>query len=178
MLPDIYKRLMRHHLGRSANAGQALVELVLVLLILLVLLFGMIDFGRAIMTRQIMVNVSREAANLASRGTSLTNTLVAVVNSAKPLALDADGYVIVTAVARDDEGRAYVVNQMGMGGAPRPSRVGAGAGEPATLPNNDIPTAGQILVAAEVFYTFSPITPVGRLLNIAPTSQLYDAAYF
>lgn len=178
MLPSLHKSLCALRLRGKDDAGQALVELVLVLLILLVLLFGLIDFGRAIMTRQIMVNVSREAANLASRGTSLTNTLVAVVNSAKPLSLNADGYVILTTVSRDSGGQALIVDQMALGGAPSASRVGTGTGNPARLPNNDLPTAGQTLFAAEVFYKFSPITPVGRLLNIAPTSQLYDAAYF
>ena len=160
------------------DAGQALIEMVFVTFMLVVLVFGMVDFGRAIMTRQIIVNLSREAANLASRGTALTNALTAVAGSAKPLNIDGNGYVILTVVAKDDSGQATIVDQQAVGGASATSKVGTGKGNPATLPNDQLPTTHQTLVAAEVFYRYVPITPVGKLLGIGQLTQLYDAAYF
>src|SRR5438093_10367787 len=64
--------------------GQALIEMTFVTVLLLVLILGLIDYGRAIMTRQIITNLSREPAHLASRGTTLTNALTAVRGSADP----------------------------------------------------------------------------------------------
>src|SRR5689334_6984144 len=77
------KAVMRSHImnGRKTQtrfrqcSGQALVEFALISLVLITLLFGLIDFGRAILVRQVMVNLSREGANLASRGTSFPDTL-------------------------------------------------------------------------------------------------------
>src|ERR1043166_5328177 len=150
------------------DAGQALIEMVFVTFMLVVLVFGMVDFGRAIMTRQIIVNLSREAANLASRGTALTNALK----------IEGNGYLILTVVAKDDSGQATIVDQQAVGGASATSKVGTGKGNPATLPNDQLPTTHQTLVAAEVFYRYVPITPVGKLLGIGQLTQLYDAAYF
>ena len=81
-------------------------------------------------------------------------------------------------VSRDDSGQATIVDQQAVGGATVPSKVGTGKGNVATLPNDQVPTANQTLVAAEVFYRFAPITPVGKLLGLGSLSQLYDAAYF
>lgn len=160
------------------DAGQALIEMAFISMMLVVLIFGLIDFGRAIMTRQIIVNVSREAANLASRGTSLTNALAAVAGSAKPLNINGNGYIILTVVERNDSGQAIIVDQQALGGTPSNSRIGTGKGNAAILPTDELPTAQQTLVAAEVFYRYTPITPVGRLLGIGALPQMYDVAYF
>jgi Flp pilus assembly protein TadG len=163
---------------RRNNAGQALVEMTLVTFMLVALLFGLIDFGRAIMMRQIVVNISREAANLASRGTDLTNALKAVTGSAKPLNINANGYVILTVVTRNADRVAKIVDQEFSGGVRANSKIGMGKGNAAILPNDGIPAVNQTLVAAEVFYRFAPITPIGKLLGIGSLSQLYDVAYF
>ena len=164
--------------SRRNESGQATVEMVLVVLFLAVLMFAVVDFCRAIMTRQVMVNVSREGANLAARGTSFSNALDAVVGSAQPLDINRNGYVILTAVFRDGDGNAIITNQLAKGGLPTTSHIGSGIGSSPVLPNNQIPTTNQILVAAEVFYQYEPVTPIGKLLGIAPSQRLYDAAYF
>ena len=178
MNSQLLRRMALIKLLSKNDAGQALAEMAYISLILLVLVFGLIDFGRAIMARQIIVNVSREAANLASRGTALTNVLAAVEDSAKPLNIRGNGYIILTVVSRDDSGLATIVDQQAVGGAPKQSKVGTGKGSSATLPTEDLPGPHQTLVAAEVFYRYSPLTPVGKLLGIGSSSQLYDVAYF
>lgn len=166
---------------QSSRSGQALVEFAISFVMLLTLLFGLIDFGRAIYTRQIMVNLSREAANLASRGTSLSNTFDAVRTSALPLDIDTKGYVILSVIFRDTNSVAVVTNQLAGGGLQTGSRVAAGGvGTTPVLPatNPALPLPKQMLYVAEIYYGFAPVTPVGRLLNLALPSKLYDVAYF
>jgi Flp pilus assembly protein TadG len=61
----------------SPRRGGAIVELALVAVALFVLLFGMIDYGRALLARHAITSLSREAANLESRGTTFADTLQA-----------------------------------------------------------------------------------------------------
>jgi hypothetical protein len=58
--------------------------------------------------------------------------------------------------------------------------VGTGVGGVATLPSTtvQVPQPLQTLYVAEVFYAFTPITPIGRLLNIVMPPRVYDIAYF
>src|SRR5437667_7791802 len=108
---------------RRNTAGQALVEMTFVSVMLVVMVFGLIDFGRAILTRQIIVNLSREAANLASRGTPLSDALAAVATSGKPLDINAKGKIILTVVTRDESGQAKIVDQQFVGGATATSKI-------------------------------------------------------
>ena len=50
---------------RKGASGQGLVEFALVLPMLLILVFGVAEFGRAWMTRNIMTGAAREAARIA-----------------------------------------------------------------------------------------------------------------
>jgi Flp pilus assembly protein TadG len=165
----------------NSQSGQALVEFGISSAMLLTLLFGLIDFSRAIYTRQIMVNLSREAANLASRGTSLSNTFDAVRTSALPLEIDTKGFVILSVIYRNSNSVAVVTNQLTGGGLQTGSRVAAGGvGTAPVLPatNPALPIPKQMLYVAEIYYGFTPVTPVGRLLNLVLPSKLYDVAYF
>ena len=81
------------------RSGQALVEFVFVAATLLLLFFGLIDFCRAISTRQVITNLSREGSNLASRTSTISNAVAAVIAADDPLDINAHGRVIITAVA-------------------------------------------------------------------------------
>ncbi len=50
------------------STGQALVEAAIVLPLLVLLVIGVYEFSRSIQANNIVVAMSREAANLASRG--------------------------------------------------------------------------------------------------------------
>jgi Flp pilus assembly protein TadG len=163
----------------TSTSGQSTVEFVGVLMIGLLMLFGMIDFGRLIFTRQILVNITREGANLASRGTALTNALQAVVTSSQPLNMDLNGRVIITAVFNTN-GVYRITAQNSRGALSDSSRIGTGVGSSATLPSTTvpIPQPRQTLYTAEAFYRFTPITPLWRFLNLNLNYNVYDVAYF
>lgn len=90
-----------------------MVELALILPILLILVFGVIDFGRAIHYNNVIVNMSREGANLAARASGLPkqNIIVALVETAEPLAMKTEGMVYITEVTGRADGSAQVEAQ-------------------------------------------------------------------
>jgi Flp pilus assembly protein TadG len=146
---------------------------------MMVMVFGLIDFGRAVYERQVLVNLTREGSNLASRGTTLSDTMTAVFTSAGPLNLNARGRVIVTTVFNSN-GTFVVSGQLAQGGISATSKVGTGVGNTATLPPAAvaIPQPNQTLYVTEVFYSYAPITPIGKLLKLTLPPTLYDVAYF
>lgn len=163
---------------RRSRSGGALVELAMVAVVLLLLLYGMIDFGRALLARHAITSLSREAANLESRGTTLGDTLEATLQSSGPLDLAHHGFVILTAVARDSRGNLTITAQQSAGGRPARSRIGTIGGGPIQLPNDGVPLRGQTLYVAEVFVDFAPVTPVGSWIGTRFPSSLYDVAFF
>lgn len=161
----------------SQDSGQALVELAISLSLLITLVFGVIDFTRAIYDIEIMNSLTREGANLVSRGTTLANAASAVVIGSGSLNLTTSGRVILTSVTNQN-GAITVSGQISEGGISAISKIGA-TGKPASLPADVIPQPNQTAYVAEVYYSFQPITPIGDLLNrVLFPSQLYDVAYY
>jgi Flp pilus assembly protein TadG len=167
------------------RSGQAFVEFAFAVMILVVLLFGLIDFSRFLTTRQTLINVSREGSNLSLRQTSLSNAVAAVIASASPLTIGntgsgPKGRVIITEVTSISNGNR-ITDQYAQGGlTTASSKIGTGINSPATMPAGvtGIPLPGDKVYITEVYYTFSPVTPIGKLVNIALPTQFYDVAYF
>jgi hypothetical protein len=128
---------------------------------------------------QVMVGLTREGSNLASRGTTLSDSAKAVITGDAPLDLNANGEVIVTSIANVG-GSNIITGQASQGGISRSSKLGAGVGNHATVP----PAAaamlqpGATIYVTEVFYSYRPITPIGNFVKIVMPSTLYEAAYF
>ena len=79
--------------------GVALIELAITLPILLLLVFGVFEYARAIHAKNIIINMSREAANLASRTSSPVQQIMdSIALTAQPLDMTANGMIFVTEV--------------------------------------------------------------------------------
>ncbi len=163
---------------RRSTRGGAVLELGLSLLFLLLMLFGVIDFGRALLFRHALTSMSREAANLESRGTPMDTTLHSTIENSGAANLAQNGYVILSAVARDERGGLRVTRQVFGGGMPSTSRIGSRTSGEVLLPNDGVPLRGQTLYVAEIFLRFEPVTPIGDLLGKRMPRVLYDVAYF
>lgn len=174
----------RHHDSVSRKivadqSGQAMLEFAIIASLVIMLVFAIIDFGRAFNEMQVLVGLSRQGSNLASRGTTLSDSAKAVVAGDAPLDLNSNGEVIMTAVTKNAQGNV-ITGQVSQGGVTSVSRVGSGVGTMATIPPSAAAMlqVGQTIYITEVFYTFKPITPISALLNIVMPSTFYQAAYF
>ena len=79
--------------------GAALIELAIILPILLLLVFGVFEYSRAIHAKNIITNMSREGANLASRTSSTVQQIMdAIALTAQPLDMTAKGMIFITEV--------------------------------------------------------------------------------
>lgn len=96
--------MMRRHapaLSRQRNRGIAAVELALVLPLLMLLLFMVADLSRGIQAKIILLNISREGANLSSRATSdligsSQGIMDALAASTPPLDMNKRGMIYIT----------------------------------------------------------------------------------
>jgi len=83
----------------KASKGQSLIELTLILPVLLLLALGVIDFARAIQFNNILVSMSREGANLASRTSYTPQSIIAVLNNtAGPMVMGTNGMMYITRI--------------------------------------------------------------------------------
>jgi hypothetical protein len=184
------------------QSGQALVEFMFVGFILLFMLFAMIDFSRAISTKQVLIDISREAANEAARGAGTTvdatisNAMAAVIAGASPLNINTSGQVIISAVYNSN-GVYLITNQLSEGALNQPSKIGvlnasgsgaAGSGVvmPYALPygpGGEVPQPNQTSYIAEVYYSFHAATSLGSVAvfgmrGFTVSNMFYDVAYF
>jgi len=97
------RRTIAQRHTRQRSRGIAAVEFALLLPILLVLFLALIDVARALQANMIIINLSREAANLASRGklqlSDNAQTIIGqVAASAPPLDMNKQGMIYVTRI--------------------------------------------------------------------------------
>jgi Flp pilus assembly protein TadG len=163
-----------------------------VILLLLALTFGVIDFSRAIWQLQVVTGLTREGSNLASRNTTLQNSATAVMNDGAVLNLSNNGKIIITSIENTGSPGAPVfvmTGQYSTGNLSATSKLGTyntnpgdGGSNIVTLPNgsspNPIPQPNGTVYVTEIYSSYSPITPLGALVNITAPQILYDVAYF
>jgi Flp pilus assembly protein TadG len=175
--------LRHHHSAGKKNiadeSGQALVEFTVILVLTVILALGAIDFGRILSDLEVMSGLTRQGSNLASRGTSLSDSAAAVVSGDAPLDLSRNGEVIVTAVTSVNHVNK-ITGQVSQGGIVYTSKIGQGVGNLATIPLAAAPMlqTGQTIYVTEVFYSFQAVTPLGNLVKMVMPSTLYEVAYF
>ena len=160
-----------------------MVELALILPVLLLLSFGVIEYSRSILTKNIITNMSREGANLAARTQADQQAIMtALATTADPLDMSANGMIFITEVMGENNGgTVYPIVQKQYryvnGGYSVSSTVWGGcgswnngqcnvSGEPIADLDDDIENAindGETVFAVEVFYDYAPI--ISYVLN-------------
>ncbi len=167
--------------------GGALIEMAMCLPFLCLLVFGVIEFSRIILDCQVMNGMSRQGSDLASRGWPLADegatpgVLTALVTQGAPLNIGTQGRIIVTEVTYDPNGNPTIADQVpSSSGITVTSRIGSGVGNApnATLMPVNTTLAKQTVFVTEVFYSYSPFTPLGSFFSGSIGSTLYDVAYF
>lgn len=165
---------------RNHERGVVLSEFTILLPILLVIMMGLVDLGRVIYAHQIMTDLTREAANLVSRGSTAAEAYVASDLDEGPIQVAAHGGMIISTVTRRDlnDPTPWIVGQVRNGPLGNvASRIGTDNG-PAEIPNVDEIELGVTLMAVEIVHPFEPVFGLPEFgLDFYP-DVLYDAAIF
>jgi len=176
--------------------GGALIELAIILPLLLLLVLGVFEYGRAIHAKNIITNMSREGANLASRSKSTAQQIMdAIALTAQPLDMTANGMIFITEVRGQGAdprvtaqhrwtGGSYETSSRAWSGCPNIdwSVDGECTEDFDNLSDNDAEADlnglevqdGQVVFAVEVFYDYKPI--ITYVLN--HNLNLYSQAIF
>lgn len=96
-------RVPAPHFPRRAARGIAAIEFAIVLPLLALLLFMLVDLSRAIQAKTILLNISREGANLSARATSDLSTssqgiMDALAATTPPLDMKGRGMIYITKI--------------------------------------------------------------------------------
>jgi len=146
-----------HRLNLPMNErGTSVLEFALLLPLLLLLLIGMVDLCVLLDSELRLTHLSREAANVFSRGAGFDETFAALTNAGGSLQLDGPtGRVILTKISLDNEGDAVITAQRAIGGLNRSSAVGTlppgASSTPAVVPNGRRIPPNMSLVVVELF---------------------------
>ena len=156
--------------------GQAVAEFALVLPLILFLFLGMIELGNALAVSHSLSKLSREGANIASRGTSLDTVLNVVARTGDDIRLSERGGSVVSRVEIRADG-PRVLEQVATPGFARLSEMGEVGERPVLLASIDL-QPGNTHYVVEVFYYYEPVTPFARLFKTALQEPIYDRAVF
>lgn len=156
--------------------AQGLVELALALPFLVVVLLGILEFGNMIDARHTMSVLSREGANIASRGTPLSTALEVTLQNGSDIDLGDLGGGVVSRVQIQDR-TPWVMEQVSSDGFAGRSRLGS-AGQPAAgIASLELPNGKNVFVV-ELFYDYQDLTPLGGLLSGVVADTMYDRALY
>jgi hypothetical protein len=173
---------------RRNNSGQALVELALIMPMLMIFVFGIVDYTRALYDQEVITNLAGEGSSMASRGARLSDTAAAVWSDAD-IDMASSGCVVITSVSSPSSG-SYKVGDQAYSTVCNSGTSKIGCAPPASgCGNATIPPLVQTVLQSssnpkvfitEVYFKFSPVTPVGKFLGVSNflPSQLYAVAYY
>jgi hypothetical protein len=159
----------------SCDKGQEIVEFSLLLPVLLVLLFGVVEAGRALATEQRLSALSREAANIASRGATLDEALTLVMTNGSDVALEARGGAVVSRIVVVDSIPVVFAQETSAGYEQR-SLLGLPDSVVTVLDGLQL-DAGQTLFAVELYLDQPAFTPLPAFVE-GWVGSLYERAIF
>ena len=156
--------------------GQALAEFALVVPLLLFLFLGMVEIGNALAVSHNLSKLSREGANIASRGTSLDTVLTVLASTGQDIQLERRGGSVVTRLEVRKKG-AVILDQVTTSGYENESRIGLVGEQTVSLAASNL-QEGSIHYVVEIFYFYRPVTPFARLFENAMETPIYERALF
>ncbi|ELL9328963.1 pilus assembly protein [Vibrio fluvialis] len=169
---------MKRHSFRQALSsyqnGFAAVEMILVTPVLLLMVGGIIEITQLLQANSILINLTREGANLVSR-TSIykpEQIMTLIASTASPLDLQSDGAIYITLVTGQEDDDPYVNGQYRwtQSGISKDSDTWSGcdAWENGKCELDDpLPTLSNFPIqlddeesvyVVEIFYQYSPLT--------------------
>ena len=151
-------------------------EFAMVLPLLLFLFLGMVEIGNALAVSHTLSKLSREGANIASRGTSLDTVLNVVASSGQNINLARRGGSVVTRLEIGGNG-PVILNQVASPGFENRSRLGGVGHSPVSFASYGL-ERGSTHYVVEIFYRYRPITPFARLFQRALPGPIYERAVF
>jgi hypothetical protein len=184
--------------------GQSLMEFALAIPLLLLLALGVVEFGYALLDKQIVTKATREGSNLISRDATLQDAATAMSHmSTAPVDFLSNSKLIFSVLKRGETvGTAnydklilYQRHEIGaIAGASKLNTVGAGAfgGAPdykavnsdnnvnlqiTNAPNGLVATPGGLVYVTEVYSNHTLLTPFDKFGLLLP-QQFYSIAYF
>ncbi len=161
---------------RRFERGQGLVELTLILPVLLTLTFGVLELGMLLDVSHSISGLTREGANLASRGGSLDSVLFVTERNGVSIGLRNGGGVIASEVEVQG-GVPTVVDQVATAGYTTLSRLGLLGAQATPLVGQGLGD-GRFYYVVEVFAPYHPFTPLDAFLNAVVPDTLYDRTVF
>lgn len=172
-------RCMGRGLARllRSDSGQGVAEFALALPVILVILLGMVEFSHAYDRVHGLAGLSREGANIAARGSSLSDVLTTVVANGETLDMAGNGGAIVSRVVVEG-GQPVVMAQVASAGYEDYSRLTAADSTAANWIAMAGFAEGSTHYTVEVFLTYEPVTPLAGLFEAVAPSVLYERAVF
>lgn len=171
---------MRARMTRSFVAdrrGQALVEFALLVPVLLLLLCGVIEIGRMLETNHIMSALTREGANLASRGATMQEALNILRTNQQASGLGNVGGAVVSRLVVDQNGVPKVEAQISTLGYENASMVAPQDSVAHAYTTSGL-TNGYRYYVVELFIPYTPITPLSNFMAGFIPESLYDRSLF
>lgn len=150
--------------------------MVLVAPLLVVVLFAVFELGHAFDVAHTLAGLAREGANIASRGTALDTVLDVTLANGSSIALGREGGAVVSEL-QVKNGVPRIVSQVASSGYAGHSHLGHTGNPAASLAGLGL-VDGRTIYAVEVFYSYQPLTPIGRLVPGMLPGTVYDRAFF
>jgi hypothetical protein len=190
-------------LGRDGQ-GQTLLEFALVIPLLMVIVLGVVEFGYALLDKQMVTKVTREGSNLISRDTSLQDAATAMRNMATPpIDFNSSSKIIFSVIKRGgtvgtpNYDKLILYQRYETGAISGTSKIqtlgGASFGPPpdyqapnsdsnvslqiTNAPNGLVTVPGGLVYVTEVFSNHKLLTPLHNF-GITLPQTLYSIAYF
>jgi hypothetical protein len=161
----------------SKSKVRALVLLALVLPMMFLLLIGAVEVSRAISVNNTLVQFTREAGNLTSRGTEVNRSLTTAIAATAPTLRDNNKqqWKVIYSQLRKQPGNScsakpcpyQVDSRVEAGDLKAPSTIGV-VKKPVMISGIDSVEPNQVFHSIEVYYDYRPefFTLVGNIVNL------------